>query len=114
MIKTLLKQLHAPIYEKRLECLSGLILAHLKQNDKVLDVGCGGGALGASLIKEPGAPLGLIVEGLENHPRGGEPIRVHQYAGGKFPFADKSYDVVCLLDVLHHDQDIASVLQEAA
>ena len=114
MIKSLLKQLHAPIYEKRLECLNGLILAHLKQNDKVLDVGCGGGALGASLIKEPGAPLGLVVEGLENHPRGGEPILVHHYEGGKFPFEDNSFDVVCLMDVLHHDQDIASVLREAA
>lgn len=46
MIKTLFKKLHAPIYEKRLQCLSGLISDRLKQHDKVLDVGCGGGLSG--------------------------------------------------------------------
>lgn len=62
----------------------------------------------------PTAPTGLVVEGLERHPRGGEPIPVHQYGGGKYPFADNSFDVVCLLDVLHHDEDIITLLREAA
>lgn len=114
MIKNLLKKLHAPVYEERLKCLTGLILARLQRSDKVLDVGCGGGALGAKLMQAPAAPSGLVVEGLEKHPRGGEPIPVHRYEGEKYPFEDNSFDVVCLLDVLHHDQDILSVLLEAA
>lgn len=114
MVKSLLKKLHAPIYEKRIKCLSELILPRLKKNDKVLDVGCGGGALGMTLMQASAAPTGLVVEGLENRPRGREPILVHSYNAQKYPFADNSFDVVCLMDVLHHDRDIKSILREAA
>jgi len=63
MIKTLLKHLHAPIYEARLKCLAGPIWDRLVHNDKVLDVGCGKGALGAFLMKAAAADLLLCANG---------------------------------------------------
>ncbi len=83
--------------------------ALLAPGQRVLDVGCGSGALGAAL--QAGVP-GLTVEGVEKHPRGGEAIKVHPYAGGAMPFRDRSYDAVILADVLHHERNPTRLLQE--
>jgi SAM-dependent methyltransferase len=110
----LMKRIHGPIYEHRLGVLVRELLPALRAGDRVLDVGCGGGALGAAILSAPGRPAGLVVEGLERVPRGGEPIVVHAYAGGVMPMADESYDVVILADVLHHERAPASLLRECA
>lgn len=112
-MKTLLAYLHAPIYEARLRVLTKLILPHLRDGDRVLDVGCGGGALGAQLQGEAAMrSLDVKVSGLERFPRGGEPIEVTGYDGGKFPFADESFDVVIVADVLHHEAEPIALLRE--
>ncbi len=98
-------------YLPRLEVLTGRIAALLDPDDRVLDVGCGSGMLGASLASR--IP-GLVVEGAETHPRGGEGIKVHGYAGGPLPFPDNAYDAVILADVLHHDRDPIALLKECA
>ena len=49
MLKRLLSKLHAPVYRKRLDVLTGLLLPHLRDGDAVLDVGCGSGQLGIEL-----------------------------------------------------------------
>ena len=112
-MKALLAHLHAPIYEERLRVLCELILPHLRDGDRVLDVGCGGGALGARLRSEA-ATRGLKVEvnGLERSPRGGEPINVTSYDGGRFPFSDQAFDVVIVADVLHHEAQPDALLRE--
>jgi ubiquinone/menaquinone biosynthesis C-methylase UbiE len=112
VISSILQPLHRPIYAKRQAVLTRIISEHLQPSDKVLDVGCGSGALGASL-REAGRSRDVTVEGLEKYPRGGEPIRVFEYPGSEFPFADASYDVVILADVLHHEQDPENLLREA-
>lgn len=104
--------LHAPVYASRLRALTVAILPHLRENDRVLDVGCGFGALGRSLLDAPGAPAGLRVEGLERHPRGGESIPVTGYAGAAMPFADGSFDAVIVADVLHHEEHPHRLLAE--
>lgn len=82
-MKALLAHLHAPIYEQRLRVLSKVILPHLREGDRILDVGCGGGALGARLHSEAAARgVNVEVSGLERFPRGGEPIHVISYEGG--------------------------------
>lgn len=114
MIKAILKHIHAPIYEKRLSVLADRIVAQLEPNDTVLDVGCGSGLLGAAVLNHPRCPKGVVYKGVERFKRGGEPIEVIEYAGGALPFADASFDVVILADVLHHERDEELLLREAA
>ena len=102
--------MHTPIYEARLRELVARIAPHLRPGDRVLDVGCGGGQLGAALMAQ--APEGVVIVGLERFRRGGEPIEVHVYDGGAIPFEDASYDVVILADVLHHENDPDYLLSE--
>jgi ubiquinone/menaquinone biosynthesis C-methylase UbiE len=111
-MKALLAHVHQKYaYQPRLQVLTDCFAANLESGDRVLDVGCGSGILGAALARH--LP-GLVVEGVETSPRGGEPIRVHAYRGGALPFSDDSYDVVILADVLHHDRDPLNVLKECA
>lgn len=100
-----MQALHRPVYEARKRALVAAILPHLKPNDRVLDVGCGNGLLGQALMAAPNRPQGLTVEGLERAKRGGEPITVHAYDGVTIPFADNSYDVLIVADVVHHETD---------
>lgn len=97
-----MRQLHAPVYESRLSGLVAEIASHLRAGDRVLDVGCGGGALGRALMD---AVPGVVVEGLERAPRPDAEISVTGYDGGVFPFDDAAYDVVIIADVIHHDPE---------
>ena len=112
MLSRILQPLHRPIYAKRQAVLTDIITRHFQPGDKVLDVGCGAGTLGASLLKANVAP-DVTVEGLEKYPRGSEPIRVIAYPGAEFPLADNSYDIVILADVLHHDAHPDKLLRES-
>ncbi|MGH8584588.1 MAG: class I SAM-dependent methyltransferase [Gammaproteobacteria bacterium] len=112
MIKTLLQRLHAPIYRYRFKELVRCIAQHLREGDQVLDVGCGNGALGRALLDADTCPGDVNVLGLERAKRGGELIEVHAYEGVTIPFADRSFDVVILADVLHHEEDPDRLIRE--
>ena len=109
-----MSRMHAPIYRHRLAVLVAEIAPALRPGDRVLDVGCGNGTLGRALMDDPRTPKGVTVEGLERVARGGEPITVHAYPGGRFPFDDGAYDVVIVADVLHHERDPMALLAECA
>jgi SAM-dependent methyltransferase len=113
MLKRLLSKLHAPVYRKRLEVLTSLLLPHLRGGDAVLDVGCGSGQLGIELMERAKEKMiNVRVSGLERFPRGDEPIFVTRYDGRRFPFSDKAFDVVIVADVLHHENDPDALLRE--
>jgi len=114
MMRGLLRIAHRPVYESRLRELVRRIIPHLRPHDRVLDVGCGSGLLGAALLAASDCPPDVQVEGLERMGRGDEPIRVHVYGGGAMPFEDDQYDVVIVADVLHHEQNPDELLAECA
>jgi SAM-dependent methyltransferase len=114
MMGSILRMMHRPVYEARVRALSGRIARQLRPGDRVLDVGCGEGTLGAAVQRHPDCPPGVRVEGLENRVRGGEPIPVTAYPGGKFPFPDASFDVVVIADVLHHEEKPDGLMAECA
>jgi ubiquinone/menaquinone biosynthesis C-methylase UbiE len=80
----------------------------------VLDVGCGIGALGRAIMDSPASPDNVVVSGLERSRRGNELIPVEEYDGKRIPYPDKSFDVVILADVLHHETNPDHLLAECA
>ncbi len=113
-LSRLMSALHRPIYESRLRVLVDAITPHLREGDRVLDVGCGVGTLGRALMDGPACPPDVQVDGLERFRRGGEPIPVTQYNGVTIPFEDQSHDVVIVADVLHHEEQPDRLLSECA
>jgi SAM-dependent methyltransferase len=108
----LMRTVHEPVYLHRLSVLVGAIVKHLQAQDSVLDVGCGFGKLGQSLLESPQAPKGLCVQGVETVRRPGELIPVDQYDGYTLPYPDGRFAVVILADVLHHDLDPVRLILE--
>ncbi|MEM1183966.1 MAG: methyltransferase domain-containing protein [Planctomycetota bacterium] len=105
MIGGLMRALHGPVYRSRLAALLDAIVPHLRQNDQLLDVGCGNGTLAAAIKDDPRTPAGVVCRGLESRPRGDEPIEVIGYDGKTIPLEDNSVDVVIVADVLHHENE---------
>ncbi len=101
-MKGMLKRLHAPVYASRIQTLARCITPHLREGDRVLDVGCGSGLLGRAILDAATCPPRIRIHGVEQRPRGHEPIDVQAYDGLTIPYGEKTYDVVILADVLHH------------
>lgn len=77
---------------------------------KVLDLGCSCGRL-ANEIKKINPDLDF--EGVDTYIQPETFIKVIQYDGSNIPHSDSSFDLVTIVDVLHHAEDLAQVLKEA-
>ena len=77
----------------------------------VLDVGSGDGAIAALLQR---SRPDLTVSGVDTLVRPGSAIPVTRFDGGALPFADRSFRMVMLFDVLHHAEDAERLLAECA
>jgi SAM-dependent methyltransferase len=88
-------------------------LAELIPHDasSILDVGCGDGLIDQAIMARRS---GLSIEGIDLFPRPEALIPVRPFDGRAIPCADKSYDAVIFIDVLHHVSDRRALLQEAA
>ena len=111
-MKSLMRRLHAPVYAARLRELVRRITPHLRANDRVLDVGCGFGALGRAVLDGPGCPPDVDFRGLERVKREGGLIPVEAYDGVTIPHDDGAFDMVILADVLHHEDDPDRLIAE--
>ena len=76
----------------------------------VLDVGCGDGTI-AHLIKQRRPSLTIL--GADVLARQHTHIPVALFDGQRLPFLDGAFDVVMLVDVLHHTDDPTILLREA-
>jgi SAM-dependent methyltransferase len=101
------------VHSRRVRVLAPLVaelLAPLAPGARVLDVGCGDGAL-ASAILELRPDLGL--QGVDVLVRPQARIPVTAFDGEHLPGGEAAWDAVLLVDVLHHTADPALLLREA-
>ena len=98
-------------FNRRIWVLSRALANALPGRGAVLDIGCGDGQLALALMK---LRPDLRIEGVDVVARPKTLIPVAQYDGVKLPFADKSFDFVTIVDVLHHTADPTVVLSEAS
>jgi SAM-dependent methyltransferase len=81
----------------------------IRHAESLLDVGCGDGQNTLRFANAVGATR---VEGVDILIRANPVIDVKRYDGRHLPFPDKSFDVVTIVDVLHHCEDMQAVLTE--
>src|SRR5438128_682629 len=80
----------------------------IPRGSEVLDVGCGNGYIAHHLR----AILGTNILGIDLSESTEAPIDYRQYDGKRFPLPDDSFDAIVSAYVLHHAQDVRSVLNE--
>jgi len=89
--------------------LTKLLVPHINSGDIVLDVGSSCGRLASEIIKNTGCKVEGIDVLLQLHTH----IPVRQYDGCHFPFGNSSFDIVMMIDMLHHTVHHEQVLREA-
>ncbi|MBI4045146.1 MAG: class I SAM-dependent methyltransferase [Candidatus Diapherotrites archaeon] len=88
-----------------LTCLQTL----LDGEKTALDVGCGSGRFSKKIVKKFRIELKGIDISIPKNPA----IKVILFDGKKIPFKDESFDIVFLIDVLHHVHDSKLIFDEA-
>jgi len=76
----------------------------------MLDVGCSDGRIAARVARRLGVES---VRGVDVELQPDPAIDVTQYNGRELPFDDESFDLVTIVDVLHHAEDPAAVVRES-
>jgi len=110
-MKTVLNAAHEKlVFKRRVRVLAEALANELPPKARVLDVGAGDGSI-ALAIKDRRPDV--HIEGIDVFVRSNAKIPVTVYDGSNFPFPDRSFDVVMFVDVLHHTNDPARLVQEA-
>lgn len=89
------------------EKVAKVILSYLKKEDKVLDLGLGYGFIAENLKNQ-----GIDIIGADINDYNQTDIKNHIYRG-TLPFKSNQFDVVLLIDTLHHSDDEQLLLSEA-
>lgn len=90
--------------------LAARLASVIPPNARVLDVGCGDGAVAALLMQ---SREDLEVSGIDVFVRPTTHIPVVAFDGHRIPFDDAEFDAVVFVDVLHHTEDPMELLREA-
>jgi ubiquinone/menaquinone biosynthesis C-methylase UbiE len=90
-----------PTYKKR---LSKILFSLIPENSFILDFGCGNGCISKQFASKKVICLDLKYSSNTKN--------FIQANGIYLPFKDKTFDVVIVVDVLHHTTDILKILTE--
>jgi len=96
---------------RRAERLATLVAEDLPRCRRVLDVGCGDGRISLGVLRRR---PGIDLTGVDVLVRPTTAVPVVPYDGSQLPFEDGAFDVVTMIDVLHHAEDPQLVLSEAS
>lgn len=99
------------VYGRRVTVLADMVAQLLPPAATVLDVGCGDGRIDSLVLR---ARPDVTIEGLDVLLRPNALVPVRLYDGTRLPYADRGVDAVTFVDVLHHTDDPASLLADAA
>jgi len=97
------------VYNRRMDLLSDIIVKHLNDGEKILDIGCGDGKIDYYIMQKKS----VNISGVDVLVRDTTYIPVQKYDGSHLPFTDDSFDVVLFVDVIHHIDNPLDILQEA-
>jgi SAM-dependent methyltransferase len=95
---------------RRARVLSAHLAALIPRGARVLDVGCGDGAIDRLLLEQR---PDITVEGIDVLVRPECPLPMQRFDGAVIPYADDSFDTVTFVDALHHTADPLVLLKEA-
>lgn len=94
---------------RRVRILAGHLCRFLPPNARVLDVGCGDGAIDALIQNQR---PDVSIEGIDVFVRPSALIPVRLFDGTTIPYAARSFDIVMFVDALHHTIDPLVLLRE--
>jgi SAM-dependent methyltransferase len=108
---SLLERLHERrVFPRRLRVLSERLAPLIPSEARALDLGAGDGSLAEAILR---CRPDIAFRGLDVLVRPWTSIPVEPFDGSTIPAADGSFDVVLLVDVLHHASRPATLLAEA-
>lgn len=96
---------------RRVRVLAAHLARLVPPGASVLDVGSGDGLLARELLRRR---PDIAIRGVDVQVREAAAIAVALYDGRTLPFEAAAFDVLILVDVLHHADDPALLLREAA
>lgn len=112
LAKSGLNSLHnALVFNRRVEVLAQHLAALLPADAKVLDMGCGDGSIARRIMD---LRPDVTISGVDVFVRPHTHIPVTVFDGKILPFEAASFDVVTIVDVLHHTHNPGELLAEAA
>lgn len=107
----MLDRAHDRVYSRRIRVLTQHLAALLPRDVSVLDVGSGDGLLAARVMT---ARPDVRISGVDVLMRPEAHIPVQQFDGVHLPFGNGAFDVVMMVDVLHHAREQDALLREMA
>lgn len=107
----LIEQFHtAYVHNRRASVLSDHLAELLPENASVLDVGSGDGLLSYLIMQRR---PDLKIKGVDILGRSQTHIPVERFDGSVIPYGTGTFEVIMLVDVLHHTTDPMILLREA-